>query len=67
MTSITVNGAAHETSPSTTLGRLVDQWCASPRGVAVAVNGDVVPKSAWEDTRVGDGDVVEIVTAAAGG
>ncbi len=57
MTSITVNGAAHEASPgSRAIADLVGEWCASPRGVAVARNGDVVPRSTWADTLVRDGD-----------
>ncbi|MGH9020711.1 MAG: sulfur carrier protein ThiS [Acidimicrobiales bacterium] len=39
----------------------------TPRGVAVAINGEVVSRSAWSSTRVVDGDAVEVVTAAAGG
>jgi sulfur carrier protein len=35
--------------------------------VAVAVNGEVVPRSTWGSTPVTPGDDVEIVTAAAGG
>jgi sulfur carrier protein len=46
---------------------LVAQWCASPRGIAVARNGDVIPKSSWETTPLAPGDRIEIVTAAAGG
>ncbi len=49
------------------MAELVAQWCASPRGIAVARNGDVVPKSQWEGTRIVAGDQIEIVTAAAGG
>ena len=67
MTSITVNGEAREASARTTLADLVGEWSASPRGIAIALNGDVVPRSAWVDTAVTEGDVVEIVTAAAGG
>ncbi len=37
------------------------------RGVAVAIDGEVVPRSAWTSTRVPDRSRVEIVTAAAGG
>jgi sulfur carrier protein len=37
------------------------------RGVAVARNGDVVPRSQWSDVKVIEGDRIEIVTAAAGG
>ena len=37
------------------------------RGVAVAVNGQVVPRSLWSDTRLAPGDAVEIVRAMKGG
>jgi sulfur carrier protein len=46
---------------------LVAEWCPSPRGIAVARNGEIVPKSRWAGTRVTTGDQIEIVTAAAGG
>jgi sulfur carrier protein len=39
----------------------------SARGVAVAVNGEVVPRSAWETTGLHPGDRVEVLTAAQGG
>jgi sulfur carrier protein len=37
------------------------------RGMAVAVDAEVVPKSEWSTTRVADGARVEIVTAVQGG
>jgi sulfur carrier protein len=37
------------------------------RGMAVAVDAEVVPKSAWSTTQVADGARVEIVTAVQGG
>lgn len=67
MTSLTVNGAIWETSPEKTVADLVDEWCATSKGVAVALNGEVLPKSTWARTSVGEGDQIEIVTAAAGG
>ena len=39
----------------------------SARGIAVAVNGTVVPRSSWGETRLDDADKVEILTAVAGG
>ena len=63
----TVNGAPHDVTPGTTVADLVARWCTSPRGVAVAVNGEVVPHSTWDATPIAMGDSVEIVTAAAGG
>ena len=37
------------------------------RGLAVAVNGQVVPRHAWDATRLAAGDEVEIVKLFAGG
>jgi sulfur carrier protein len=38
-----------------------------PRGVAVAVNGEVVPRAAWESRRLSAGDRVEVLSATQGG
>ncbi len=38
-----------------------------PRGIAVALNGDVVRHGEWSTTLVHDDSKVEIVTAVAGG
>ncbi len=62
-----VNGVPSAEHSGATLADLVDAWCPSTRGVAVARNGEVVPKSQWAVVVVGSSDVVEIVTAAAGG
>ena len=67
MTSIVVNGDPWDSPDRATVGDLVEQWCPSPRGIAVARNGEVVPKSRWNETMVLAGDLIEIVTAAAGG
>jgi sulfur carrier protein len=37
------------------------------RGIAVAVNGRVVPRTAWPETPLKPGDSVEIVRARQGG
>lgn len=37
------------------------------RGIAVALNGAVVPRAAWRDTALKPGDSVEIVRARQGG
>jgi sulfur carrier protein len=37
------------------------------RGIAVALNGSVVPRAAWRDTALHAGDSVEIVRARQGG
>jgi sulfur carrier protein len=37
------------------------------RGVAVAVDGEVVPRSAWNETELSEGQRVEVVGAIQGG
>jgi sulfur carrier protein len=37
------------------------------RGVAVAVDGEVIPRGAWRDTELRDGARVEVVIAVQGG
>jgi sulfur carrier protein len=64
---ITVNGAASRVAPGTTVASLVRLWCESDRGVAVAIERDIVPRSLWEVTALSEGARVEIVGAAAGG
>lgn len=38
-----------------------------PRGVAVALDGEVVPRSRWSSTRLADGQAVEVLRAVQGG
>jgi sulfur carrier protein len=64
---IAVNGAPSDAEAGVRVSELVAAVVESVKGVAVAVNGEVVPRSAWEDTVLADGDRVEILTAAQGG
>jgi sulfur carrier protein len=66
---ITVNGETREVRDGAMVGELVAELVGSPdpRGVAVAVNGEVVPRAAWASTPVGSGDRVEVLTASQGG
>ena len=67
MTHVTVNGGKRELPPGTTLAELIGQVTESARGIAAAVDGEVVARRAWPDTSLADGSVVEIVTAVQGG
>jgi sulfur carrier protein len=63
---ITVNGEPRELTG--TVDELLDALGVEVRrGMAVAVDAEVVPKSEWATTEVGDGARVEIVTAVQGG
>jgi sulfur carrier protein len=37
------------------------------RGIAVALNGAIVPRAAWPQTKLSAGDSIEIVRARQGG
>ncbi|MGN6246517.1 MAG: sulfur carrier protein ThiS [Motilibacteraceae bacterium] len=64
---VAVNGEAREVAEQTPLPDLVAALSQAPTGIAVAVNGEVVPRSAWADVVLRDGDAVEVVTAVQGG
>jgi len=59
-----VGKAAELTAARTAASKAVD---TAQRGIAVALNGAVVPRAAWPATRLNPGDSVEIVRARQGG
>ncbi len=66
--SIRVNGE-EEPLGVATLAALLDEKAldTAQRGIAVALNGSVVPRAAWPQTPLRPGDSVEIVRALKGG
>lgn len=64
---ITVNGETRTVDPGTTVAGLVAQFDRGPKGVAVAVNREVVPRSAWARAALRPGDEVELLSASQGG
>jgi sulfur carrier protein len=64
---VLVNAVSGDIAEGTTVAELVDARAEQQRGVAVAVDGDVVPRDAWASTVLHDGDSVEILVAVAGG
>ncbi|HEY5783884.1 MAG TPA: sulfur carrier protein ThiS [Microlunatus sp.] len=65
---IYVNGAQREVAPGTLLSEVVGGGEPTPRrGIAVAVDGSVVPRARLAETTLAEGAKVEIVTAVQGG
>jgi sulfur carrier protein len=66
---IHVNGQAREIAPPARLSDVLDlpDGASTRRGVAVAVNGQVIPRSQHATTELTEGARVEIVTAVQGG
>jgi len=63
---IKINGDLEEFTRGT-VAQLLQRRGIDGRGIAVALNGDVVPRSQWDHVVIDDGATIEIVTAAAGG
>ena len=64
---ILVNGEPSELAPGTTVAELLGALGAPDRGVAVAVDAEVVPRGEWDAFAVPDGARVEVLTAVQGG
>ena len=64
---VLVNDEPTELPAGTTLSSLLAKLNVKPRGVAAAVNAEVVPQQGWEATTLKSGDTVLIITATQGG
>lgn len=65
---ITVSGEQHPFTGQNLVELLAERGIAAERrGIAVALNGAVVPRGDWPGTRLSPGDRVEIAEARAGG
>ena len=64
---VIVNGDALDLAEGATVADVVGARLEDQRRVAVARNGEVVPRSAWPATALASGDKVEVLVAAAGG
>ena len=66
---IHVNGQPREVAPPVRLRDVLDlpDGATVPRGIAVAVDGQVIPRSQHASTELKEGARVEIVTAVQGG
>jgi sulfur carrier protein len=66
---IWLNGKPQELPAGALLAHAVEAVGApaAGQGVAVAVDGEVVPRARWGDTELADGQHVEVVQAVQGG
>ena len=64
---VIVNGNPAELPDGATTSAAVRLLTDAVRGIAVAVNGAVVRRAAWDATPLAEGDQVEVLTAVQGG
>lgn len=67
MMEIRVNDAGRAMAVGSTIADLVSELALPQRGIAVAVNGEVVRRALWGSHALAPGDRVEVLTAAQGG
>ena len=66
---VTVNGEPRELTAGATVATVIELLDVAPdaRGVAVAIDGEVVARSRWATAEVRDGALIEVVAAIQGG
>nr|WP_205797892.1 sulfur carrier protein ThiS [Micromonospora sp. ANENR4] len=62
-----VNGTGRTLPEGVTVAEVVRTVTDRERGLAVAVNGEVVPRGGWSASVLRDGDRVEVLSATQGG
>jgi sulfur carrier protein len=69
MTVVSINGERRELPLEATVETAVREAGVERegRGVAVAVDGEVVPRGRWSDTALREGQQVEVLHAVQGG
>ena len=66
---VTINGEPRRLGPGATVASVVQMLDVAPgaRGVAVALDREVVTRSRWPDTELREGCMVEVLAAIGGG
>ena len=65
---VMLNGSVHRFDPPpATVAELVRALNLEGKRIAVEMNGEIVPKSRYAETRVASGDQLEVVAAVGGG
>ena len=67
MIEVIINGEAKKLPSSLTVRKLLEELGFKSEKVALERNREIVPRSSFDDTRVGEGDQIEIVHFIGGG
>jgi sulfur carrier protein len=66
---VTLNGERRRLATGATVANVVELLDVAPdaRGVAVAIDGEVIARSRWAQAELRDGALIEVVAAIQGG
>ena len=67
MIEIFINGSKRRVPESTTVDELIESIGLPKKGIALAINNEVIPKSRWNERSLSPQDRVELLTIAQGG
>lgn len=67
MITVNVNNTAHTLPSPSTLQDLLAQLQISEKGIAVAVNDQIISKNSWSDHQLAEGEKVLVIKATQGG
>ncbi len=67
MLKIQLNGQLQEFEPALTVAGLIEHLGLTGKRVAIEINQEILPKSLHGETRLSEGDIVEVVGAVGGG
>lgn len=64
---VTINGNSHEVSDGLSLEQCLIELDKVDKGIAVAIDQEIIPRSTWAIHCVNEGDDISIFRAIAGG
>ena len=64
---LTLNKKEIDATGLNTLGQLLTLHNLTSPGIAVAIDGKVVPRAAWNNTALADGMRITVISAVCGG
>jgi sulfur carrier protein len=64
---LNINGEPGEAPDGSTVAELLEQLEIRTKGVAVERNGEVIPRASHAETKLAEGDTLEVVTLVGGG
>lgn len=67
MITVNVNNTAHTFNSPTTLQDMLTRLDISEKGIAVAVNNQIISKSDWNRRELAEGENILIIRATQGG
>ncbi|SEQ91687.1 sulfur carrier protein [Nitrosomonas sp. Nm51] len=67
MIHITINGETRQLSQAINIAQFIDENNLQDKRIAIERNGEIVPRSQFNDQFLADGDRLEIVVAVGGG